>query len=145
MNSPLRTYIRQTFLVAQHLLSQGHVVLGSLEQSNKDRRKHQCAVKFASWGYYKNQNRGRPHLSTPLPSPADTVPPFAEDPKISTLEETPLSSDDKSHHIVDGGGSPIEQSSDKDIESPVSDSTGLTEEQDLYLDDTSGLKLPEQS
>jgi len=56
-----------------------------------------------------------------------------------------LSSDDKSHHTGDGGGSPTEQSSDKGTESPVSDSTGETEEQDLCLDDTSGLKLPEQS
>src|SRR5271170_5336233 len=98
MNSRLRTYIRQNILVAQHLPFQGHAVLGSLEQANEERRKHQCTLKFASWGYYKNQNRGRPHLSTPLPSPADTAPPFAEEPKISTLEETSLPSDDKSHH-----------------------------------------------
>jgi hypothetical protein len=146
MNSALRTYIRpKIFLVAQRLVFQGHVDLGSLEQANKYGRKHQCTLKFASWGYYKNQSRGRPHLSTPLPSPADTVPPFAEDSKISTLEETSLSSyDDKSHHIASGGGSPIEQSSDKDIESPASDSTRETEEQDLCLDNTLGLKLPEQ-
>jgi hypothetical protein len=123
------------------LFFQGHVVLGSLEQANKDHRKHQCALKFASWGYYKNQSRGRPHISTSHPSPAGTAPPFAEDLKISPFEEAPLPSYDKSHHIVDGG----EQSSDKDIESPASDSTGETEEQDLCLDDTSGLKLPEQS
>jgi hypothetical protein len=46
---------------------------------------------------------------------------------------------------VDGAGSPIEQSSDEDMESTTSDSTEETEEQDLCLDDTSGLKLPARS
>jgi hypothetical protein len=108
-------------------------------------RKHQCTLKLASWGYYKNQSRGRPQSRMPLPSPADTVPPFVEDHKLSTLEETPLSSNEKPHPAADGGGSPIEQSSDEEIESPTSDSTEETEEHDFCLDDTSGPKLPEQS
>jgi hypothetical protein len=145
MTLTLRTYIRQNLLMGQHLFSQGHVVLGSLEQANVDRRKHQCALKLASWGYYKNQSRGRPRVRTPLRSPVDTVPPFAKGPKLSTLEETPPSSNEKSQHPVDGGGSPIEQSSDEDMESTASDSTEETEEQDVCLDDTSGLKLPKLS
>jgi hypothetical protein len=133
------------YIQAKHPLIGPARALCSTAIANKDRRRHQCTLKLASWGYFKNQGRGRPRVRTPVQSPVDGVPPPVEYPKLSTLEETPLSTTKESRHSVDRSGSAIEQSSDDDMESPTSNCTEETEEQDFYPDDTPGLKIPERS